>query len=736
MSSVKSRKNEQGIAILTVITVLVALMVIAVPFAISMRLGYERSVQNNARVKAKRQVDSTMRFLEAVLVKTTERVESENRLNKSTDINNNPEKDTFAEFTPSKRDMADALGVSESELEDAYGTILGYSVEDENGKLNINTASFFAIGNLLGLSMLTAEMSEGSSSITLENAADFPERGYVKIGREVVKYSGKEGNRLVGCERSKPEAHKADDWVVNYAAWAIAYYAVGRHPGEATSFDTLDVTDISQLPGSDLDTDVPVITQADWDRVSRFFTAWSKGDVIDGWANVQPVVEGTALPSEEEGFDKFQFVNSAYYNLGTIVRIGEKAETNIERRGIKKVIRPRRYDYAMVFDARPAGRYLSELELFGKVHRTFTGNQMRVQYRTRHPVNVNTAPREVLVALFAHLRLKSGSKGDRVTREEAEKVADEIIRLRKQGPDSALGGMEDFHDMLGRLTNESQSISVHDRRAIHRNALNSHDQDLEFGTVPICFHTFDVYTLRATATICDLGGRLLAKHSATRVVEIGSQLTASRLWETQRDFEEQLIASQDPRNWTTGPINTGQILSARPIVQPWYRWPKQLNRHVFPRDPYSVQQEKAFEQIGRDSAADLAANGDIRLAPARMEFDDTQAGSVFVEHFDNDDYVEGHFSDSGYALEGGLEGSVLDAIFNGRVRPFGLQFWWQSQQGNSGDVTIFDCGESEFRNRYTCYVDSSSNELVFAVADNTDTQRACELRYDLGRARL
>ncbi len=134
MSSVKSRNNDRGIAILTVITVLVALMVIAVPFAISMRLGYERSEQNNARVKAKRQVDSTMRFLEAALVRTTERVESENRLNKSTAINNNPEKDTFAEFTPSMKDMADALGVDPSELENAYGTILGFRVYDRENK--------------------------------------------------------------------------------------------------------------------------------------------------------------------------------------------------------------------------------------------------------------------------------------------------------------------------------------------------------------------------------------------------------------------------------------------------------------------------------------------------------------------------------------------------------------------------------------------------------------------------
>ena len=48
----RARKNEQGIALLTVITCLVALMIIAVPFAISMRMGQERSEVHNARRRA------------------------------------------------------------------------------------------------------------------------------------------------------------------------------------------------------------------------------------------------------------------------------------------------------------------------------------------------------------------------------------------------------------------------------------------------------------------------------------------------------------------------------------------------------------------------------------------------------------------------------------------------------------------------------------------------------------
>ena len=91
-------------------------------------------------------------------------------------------------------------------------------------------ASFFALGNLLGLSLLSADLSEAAREIELEDASLFPDRGYVKVGRELIKYEKKEGNRLTGCERSllaskaehgPAEKHVVGDWAVNFAAWAM-----------------------------------------------------------------------------------------------------------------------------------------------------------------------------------------------------------------------------------------------------------------------------------------------------------------------------------------------------------------------------------------------------------------------------------------------------------------------------------------------------------------------------------
>ena len=133
--------NERGIALLTVITALVALMVIAVPFALQMRKGYERSQDENARKAVMMQVDSVMRFLEAYLVQTTERVEVANRRDERKVPNNDPEFDTMVEILPTRDQVALAIGEKPEALRNPYGTILGWDVEDENGKINLNSVS-------------------------------------------------------------------------------------------------------------------------------------------------------------------------------------------------------------------------------------------------------------------------------------------------------------------------------------------------------------------------------------------------------------------------------------------------------------------------------------------------------------------------------------------------------------------------------------------------------------------
>ncbi|MFQ5845598.1 MAG: hypothetical protein ACE5JG_11490, partial [Planctomycetota bacterium] len=536
-------------------------------------------------------------------------------------------------------------------------------------------------------------------------------------------------------EHTKAEVHKKGAVVVNYAAWAVAYQplvpqAVGQG-GEMelySPYTSLDVSAITQLKPKG--SDIPLLTRADWERVLPHVTIWSKGPVSDGWANVQAVEEGTGLPGKEGDPDRMLIQNQYHYNVGTVVRLQEKAETNADvqdRAGEREKLaaRPKRRDYGMVYDSRPAGESQGRIELFGQAHRTFHGNRMQVQYRTSQPVNVNTASREVLVALFANLRLRL--REDSVTRDEAAALADAILK-RRQKPETALRSHEEFEALLRDLEDQGL-LTSHDRRAIYRNALNCNDQALIFGTAPICFRTYDVYTLASTALVNGRGGKLLAKHRESRVVEVGSQVTTERAWDTQRELEEQLVFGRDQRYWTTGPINTGRFKG--PNIEPWPRWPAHLLLRHFPWDPYSVQAEEERAYRAEEGAQTQApSNGWAQLAPQRAEFDSARVDPAFVDHFDDEEFVEGRFVTDGYPVD--LNGPVLKAVQGSLVQPFGIQFWYQPREGSGGsDEIIFDVAEDTFLNRVTCFVDRAENQLVFAVSDDTSTQRACELRYDL-----
>ncbi|MFB3066384.1 MAG: hypothetical protein ACE10D_07695, partial [Planctomycetota bacterium] len=413
-------RSERGVAILTVITALAALIVIAVPFLITMRVSYERSEQNRARQQAQNDADSLMRFLESYLVRTTDRVEIANREAQRTGNNSDPEQDSQAEIEPSLADAALALGVRAEDIQNPYGTILGWEVVDENAKFHLNGVSFFALGNLLGLSRVSQEIGESDTTITLEDARQFPSRGYVLIDREVISYDARQGNRLTGCRRglnadmpehSKADVHTSKALAVNYAAWAITYLPlmpqkVGAEDSNEvmilySPYRTLDVAGISKLTPKGVD--IPLLTQAEWERkLQPYVTIWSKGPVAEGWSNAQAQNGNTALPRKADTPDWVPILNTAYFNRGTVVRFEEKAENKLQterRREDEMKVFPRRIDFGMLRKVD-----VSNVHMYGKAHRSFRGIDFRIYYRTPIPVNINTASREVLVAMFQNLR--------------------------------------------------------------------------------------------------------------------------------------------------------------------------------------------------------------------------------------------------------------------------------------------------------------------------------------------
>ncbi len=145
------RRHERGIALVTVILALVALAVIAAPFALSMRglqsqalLGFQREAARAdaelALAAARTHLQGTHPFLDA----------------------ETPDSDTAAELDPPDLAQRYPDMLSRAPL----GSIRSVSIADEQAKVDLATASPYLMGNLLGgRTALTADVSATAAEL-------------------------------------------------------------------------------------------------------------------------------------------------------------------------------------------------------------------------------------------------------------------------------------------------------------------------------------------------------------------------------------------------------------------------------------------------------------------------------------------------------------------------------------------------------------------------------------------
>jgi len=77
---------------------------------------------------------------------------------------------------------------------------------------------------LIPFTSLNGGINNSVTTITLTDATNYPTAGTIKIGNELIDYTGKSGNDLTGCSRgshsTSPDSHSSGD-VVNFVKWGI-----------------------------------------------------------------------------------------------------------------------------------------------------------------------------------------------------------------------------------------------------------------------------------------------------------------------------------------------------------------------------------------------------------------------------------------------------------------------------------------------------------------------------------
>jgi hypothetical protein len=447
------------------------------------------------------------------------------------------------------------------------------------------------------------------------------------------------------------------------------------------------------------------------DRIVAVATLHSGRPGGAGFTPPQRIVDSLALYEEDEiGGRRVEVESARYFGAGTIVEVSDGIErfTALVHRGPRLVSAapPRaltegdgaegiavRQAFAgserrVLLESGQIDEFLSSLQapLGGRVFHlpvrevpAFTAEtQLTVRSEVRHPVNVNTASREVLELLLTNLQVRG--RTDWVTRDEARAVAARIRALP----------LTSHRDLLEKVlipALDEGVLSEDDLEAIYRNALNANDAVLAFATAPVCYRSWNAFSIEATAIVNNAAGMELARETIREVVHLAPAGIASWTLDTQEDFEDAIVQGRGAPWLTTHPEYVGRYDGAT-------RPPSRYHQHrVAGRFPSN----RLEDEDGEDE-------GDVRLEPSRS------ARRTNVHHFDDEWSIDGLY------VEGAPFSSPLIRALEtdlGLAAGF-VRFWFRAPDGLSG-ATLFDAGEGADRNRIRLFHDASDGSLKLRV---------------------
>ena len=694
------RNPERGIALLAVVAVLVLLTIIATPFLVTMKDGAERGKALLASSEAALEAENVIQVATLYLGASHDALERKAEQEKLQVRSNTPDWDTLEEIQLPSSLLAAAGGDPEG------GRIWGVTVEDESGKINVNTAPFTTLGHFFGMSLLASPLEMDSTEAEIQYPGNLPARnGVIRIGDEVVRYDRLEGTMLRGLQRGymagtgpcngPAVAHKVDDIVVNEVAFQISAYPIlarrGVVDGEKRTWYVpyRNLYEIRRIG----DLGVAALTADDWERVADSLTVSSRG--LAGHPFGDPQTLRNTVKAGEDGHKAVLRVDNPFrFSIGTTVRVTDGTHV----------------DYAVVFGVGGTG---GTVEVVPELQYDYDADVTRVESLLRTPVNINTASREVLTALHSGLR-RHGQKS--LGADQAKIVADSIIKERAaQEADSfsgqkaslpGIGTLKQYKDLVRKLVDEGKILSE-EATACELNALNPSDTApgrLAVGSMPVGFRSSDVFTVTARAVILDTAGRELGRREFRRVVDVAPQGPAVFELAGQADLDENL-RTVNAKHFTTYPTNIARDETG-----------------IYPPSRFSAL-FRSDRWPSRDRADPLAS---VRYEASRPVFGPEVPQP---EHYDDSDYSAGYYMEEGEAPPFATDDSRVAVKGGSGLEPFSASLWFKPYWGGKRTAYVFDSGESENEDRFSLYYDGGSRDLVFRVKDTSLQSIAAEIRY-------
>lgn len=642
-----SRRRERGVALPLVLAVLVCLISVAIPFALSMRHEQGGVAFRSADDEARR---TALAVRDLALARLGD---------SAPDRDPTPWSDGAEELTLDVEAAANELGLDDL---GPRGRLLSAAIEDNSARIDLNSANLFLVARLLGMATtLSSKLTPEDRQLRLADGDFLQEEGFLWIDGEITYYARKEGSTVYDLRRPavvpgiwvpaamnlEPREHEAGSDVIDFRAWMVANWLCKAAPSQESRFTTLlEPFAIERFGHGSLGIEARA-------RLEQFATVHAVDGTRARFGNPQRVLNAIVSGETRE----LRIGQGQFAGRGTLAKVTAYGG---------------RVDYGVVLRSSQrddGGALLFEMPLLVGAE----AGQAQVEFLLPRAVNVNSAARETLVLLMEGLKLRGASRD--VDRATAERVAEQIERARP------LPGMRGLITLLDAMVERDKTLESEQRSAILMNAEHSGCYDLEWGTAPFCFASDGLVDVRTAASLnFELNGRERSRAFVRELVATTGAGRSVRLFATQRDFDEPWRLNRMARGWTTFPENLNFFGGGIGAADP----PSRLLAMAAPRSRFPSEE-----------TTDVGA----RLVTAWYDLQATNVDRTW--HFDGrrgdftgNDPEGWRLSDGAVAFrpDGSEPGVPLSQNLSGteRPRPFGVSMWWNPGRDLASEQTLFD----------------------------------------------
>ncbi len=550
MSVAPSRTAERGLALLAVLFALTLLMLLALPFAVSMSVGADAAMRDVEQT-ATEQASASVRDLLLADVAMSHPAFDET-----------PDFDSLDEW-PVGVDLPESFDA----LRENGRVLLGGEVRDLQRFLSLDSASPLLLANVIGTATRLAEdLEPEATTMVVDDASRLPEQGYLWLAHEVVSYDSKDGNALLGVQRGLLQEYQFADGtagvreqslVLDYRCVLAAIWPFFDPDHEGRRVPYKSVGELLEIQRARMGS----FTAAEMDAFARVFAVDAQAESAPSWGRPERVFNEL-----QGGLSRQLLVKSAVHlGAGSTVRIRNLATGQTEYGLLARASTQRQGQQQLRLPS------VFQLDLLMPVRGSYDAVDTVVEPLVPAPVNVNTASREVLAAALAHVRRSDELRipGDNqrrstappnISRGAAEDLADELVELRGGGPFTG------WRDLVERFFAPKVQGDENNRIRnkwidLYRNVRTGRDSVLEMGTAPLCFKSGPWVTYRAAASKkrSVVAPGVVGRHERTGRAAILPGFRVERQWETQIAFEDAFVLDRRAPFWTTSPVNLGHL---------------------------------------------------------------------------------------------------------------------------------------------------------------------------------